>query len=66
MVLAGVMISTPAAKAARFVRFATASEIPILTLVDVPGFLLATRAQADGVIKRCEVALFAWRGDCQR
>ena len=43
MVLAGCLDIDSSRKAARFVRFCDAFEIPILTLVDVPGFLPGTR-----------------------
>ena len=39
MVLAGVLDIKSSKKAARFVRFCDAFDIPILTFVDVPGFL---------------------------
>ena len=42
MVLAGCLDIDSIRKAARFVRFCDAFEIPILTLVDVPGFLPGT------------------------
>ena len=42
MVLAGVLDSDASRKAARFVRFCDAFEIPIVTFVDVPGFLPGT------------------------
>jgi len=41
MVLAGVLDSDASRKAARFVRFCDAFNIPIMTFVDVPGFLRA-------------------------
>jgi acetyl-CoA carboxylase carboxyltransferase component len=43
MELAGVLDINSSCKAARFVRFANAYNIPILTLVDVPGFLPGTQ-----------------------
>jgi uncharacterized MnhB-related membrane protein len=47
-------------KAARFVRFCDAFEIPILTLVDVPGFLPGTSQEYGGVIKHGAKLLFAY------
>jgi propionyl-CoA carboxylase beta chain len=49
-----------ARKAARFVRFCDAFEIPILSLVDVPGFLPGTKQEYDGVIKHGAKLLFAY------
>ena len=60
MVLAGVLDIDSARKAARFVRFCDAFEIPILTLVDVPGFLPGTKQEYDGVIKHGAKLLFAY------
>jgi propionyl-CoA carboxylase beta chain len=51
MVLAGCLDIDSARKAARFVRFCDAFNIPILTLVDVPGFLPGTAQEYGGVIK---------------
>ncbi|GIX14757.1 MAG: hypothetical protein KatS3mg118_2716 [Paracoccaceae bacterium] len=48
-------------KAARFVRSATAFEIPILTFVDVPGFLPGTAQEYGGIIKHGAKLLFAYR-----
>src|SRR6056297_3342999 len=60
MVLAGVLDIDSARKAARFVRFCDAFEIPILTLVDVPGFLPGTSQEYNGVIKHGAKLLFAY------
>ncbi len=60
MVLAGVLDIDSARKAARFVRFCDAFEIPILTLVDVPGFLPGTTQEYGGVIKHGAKLLFAY------
>ncbi|HAY92239.1 MAG TPA: methylmalonyl-CoA carboxyltransferase, partial [Rhodobacteraceae bacterium] len=51
MVLAGCLDIDSARKAARFVRFCDAFEIPILTLIDVPGFLPGKSQEYDGIIK---------------
>ena len=55
-----VWILTLSRKAARFVRFCDAFEIPILTLVDVPGFLPGTGQEYGGVIKHGAKLLFAY------
>ncbi len=60
MVLAGVLDIDSARKAARFVRFCDAFEIPLLTLVDVPGFLPGTSQEYNGVIKHGAKLLFAY------
>jgi propionyl-CoA carboxylase beta chain len=60
MVLAGVLDIDSARKAARFVRFCDAFEIPILTFVDVPGFLPGTGQEYAGVIKHGAKLLFAF------
>ena len=59
-VLAGVLDSDASRKAARFVRFCDAFEIPILTLVDVPGFLPGTAQEEGGLIKHGAKLLFAY------
>ncbi len=60
LVLAGVLDIDSSRKAARFVRFCDAFEIPILTLVDVPGFLPGTTQEYGGVIKHGAKLLFAY------
>ncbi len=60
MVLAGVLDIDSARKAARFVRFCDAFEIPLLTFVDVPGFLPGTGQEYAGVIKHGAKLLFAY------
>ena len=60
MVLAGCLDIDASRKAARFVRFCDAFEIPILTLVDVPGFLPGTSQEYAGVIKHGAKLLFAY------
>ncbi len=64
MVLAGCLDINSSRKAARFVRFCDCFNIPILTLVDVPGFLPGTGA---GIRRRHqarrEAAVRLWRGD---
>jgi propionyl-CoA carboxylase beta chain len=60
MVLAGCLDIDSSRKAARFVRFCDAFEIPLLTLVDVPGFLPGTTQEYNGVIKHGAKLLFAY------
>jgi propionyl-CoA carboxylase beta chain len=60
MVLAGCLDIDSSRKGARFVRFCDAFEIPILTLVDVPGFLPGTGQEYGGVIKHGAKLLFAY------
>jgi propionyl-CoA carboxylase beta chain len=60
MVLAGVLDINSSKKAARFVRFCDAFEIPILTFVDVPGFLPGTAQELGGIIKHGAKLLFAY------
>ncbi len=60
MVLAGCLDIDSSRKAARFVRFCDAFEIPILTLVDVPGFLPGTAQEYGGIIKHGAKLLFAY------
>ena len=59
-VLAGCLDIDASRKAARFVRFCDAFEIPILTLVDVPGFMPGTSQEHGGVIKHGAKLLFAY------
>jgi propionyl-CoA carboxylase beta chain len=60
MVLAGVLDSDASRKAARFVRFCDAFAIPIVTFVDVPGFLPGTAQEYNGLIKHGAKLLFAY------
>ncbi|MGR3491790.1 MAG: acyl-CoA carboxylase subunit beta [Shimia sp.] len=60
MVLAGCLDIDASRKAARFVRFCDAFEIPLLTLVDVPGFLPGTSQEYGGVIKHGAKLLYAY------
>ncbi|MEO0819470.1 MAG: acyl-CoA carboxylase subunit beta [Pseudomonadota bacterium] len=60
MVLAGCLDIDSSRKAARFVRFCDCFEIPILTFVDVPGFLPGTAQEHNGVIKHGAKLLFAF------
>ncbi|WP_081640041.1 acyl-CoA carboxylase subunit beta [Actinomadura flavalba] len=58
--LAGVLDAEAAQKAARFVRFCDAFGIPLLTLVDVPGFLPGTSQEHGGVIRHGAKLLYAY------
>jgi len=60
MVLAGCLDIDSSRKAARFVRFCDAFNIPILTLVDVPGFMPGTTQEYGGIIKHGAKLLFAY------
>ena len=60
MVLAGVLDSDASRKAARFVRFCDCFTIPIVTFVDVPGFLPGTAQEYGGLIKHGAKLLFAF------
>ncbi|BAB47948.1 propionyl-CoA carboxylase [Mesorhizobium japonicum MAFF 303099] len=60
MVLAGVLDSDASRKAARFVRFCDCFSIPIVTFVDVPGFLPGTAQEYGGLIKHGAKLLFAY------
>ena len=60
MMLAGVLDSDAARKGARFVRFCDCFSIPIITFVDVPGFLPGTAQEYGGLIKHGAKLLFAY------
>ncbi|MEJ2529812.1 MAG: acyl-CoA carboxylase subunit beta, partial [Gammaproteobacteria bacterium] len=60
MVLAGCLDIDSSRKAARFVRFCDAFNIPIITLVDVPGFLPGTSQEYGGIIKHGAKLLYAY------
>ena len=60
LVLAGVLDSDASRKAARFVRYCDAFDIPIVTFVDVPGFLPGTAQEYGGLIKHGAKLLFAY------
>lgn len=59
-VLAGVLDIDSSAKAARFVRFCDAFNIPIITFVDVPGFLPGITQELGGIIKHGAKLLYAF------
>ncbi|MEY4735119.1 MAG: hypothetical protein RL428_454 [Actinomycetota bacterium] len=58
--LAGTLDINSSEKAARFLRFCDAFNIPILTLVDVPGFLPGTEQEWNGIIRRGAKLLYAY------
>ncbi len=60
MVLAGVLDWDASRKAARFVRFCDCFNIPLITFVDVPGFLPGTAQEYGGLIKHGAKLLFAF------
>jgi len=60
MVLAGCLDIASSIKAARFVRFCDAFSIPLVTLVDVPGFLPGTAQEYGGIIKHGAKLLYAY------
>ncbi len=60
MVLAGVLDIASSKKAGRFVRFCDAFDIPIITFVDVPGFLPGVAQEHNGIIKNGAKLLFAY------
>jgi propionyl-CoA carboxylase beta chain len=59
-VLAGVLDIASSKKAGRFVRFCDAFDIPIITFVDVPGFLPGVAQEHNGIIKNGAKLLFAF------
>jgi propionyl-CoA carboxylase beta chain len=59
-VLAGVLDINSSAKGARFVRFCDAFNIPLVTFVDVPGFLPGTAQEHGGIIKHGAKLLYAY------
>jgi propionyl-CoA carboxylase beta chain len=60
LALAGVLDIDSSKKAARFVRFCDAFDIPIVTFVDVPGFMPGTKQEYGGLIKNGAKLLFAY------
>jgi propionyl-CoA carboxylase beta chain len=58
--LAGVLDIDASIKAARFVRFLDSFNIPILTFVDVPGFLPGTNQEHNGIIRNGAKLLYAY------
>ena len=60
MILAGVLDIDASIKAARFVRFCDAFNIPLVTFVDVPGFLPGTAQEHAGIIRNGAKLLYAY------
>src|SRR5210317_1925125 len=60
MILAGCLDIDSSRKAARFVRFCDCFNIPIITCVDVPGFLPGTAQEYNGIIKHGAKLLYAF------
>ncbi|MFI4940894.1 MAG: acyl-CoA carboxylase subunit beta [Burkholderiales bacterium] len=60
LVLAGCLDIKSAIKAARFVRFCDAFNIPVVTFVDVPGFMPGTMQEYGGIIKHGAKLLYAY------
>jgi propionyl-CoA carboxylase beta chain len=58
--IAGCLDINASLKAARFIRFCDAFEIPILTLIDVPGFLPGMDQEHSGIIKHGAKMLYAY------
>lgn len=59
-VLGGVLDCDSSVKAARFIRFCNAFDIPILTLVDVPGFMPGSKQENNGIIRHGAKLLYAY------
>lgn len=60
MYLAGALDINSSSKAARFIRFCDAFNIPIVTLVDTPGYLPGTDQEHNGIIRHGSKLLFAY------
>jgi len=60
IVLSGVLDINASDKAARFIRFCNAFNIPLVTLVDVPGFLPGVQQEHDGIIRHGAKMLFSY------
>jgi len=60
MVLAGALDINSSDKAARFIRFCNAFNIPLVTFVDVPGFLPGVQQEYGGIIRHGAKMLFAY------
>jgi propionyl-CoA carboxylase beta chain len=59
-VMAGVLDSESSTKGARFIRFCDAFNIPIITFVDVPGFMCGTAEESAGVIRHGAKIVYAY------
>lgn len=60
LIFLGCLDINASLKAARFVRFCDAFSIPIITLVDVPGFLPGTSQESNGIIRYGAKLLYAY------
>lgn len=60
LVIGGALDGSASEKAARFIRFCDAFNIPLLTLVDVPGFFPGIRQEHDGIIRKGAKLLYAY------
>ena len=60
MILAGVLDINSSDKGARFIRFCDAFHIPLLTLIDTPGFLPGVDQEHDGIIRHGAKMIFAY------
>lgn len=60
MIMAGTIDIDASEKAARFIRFCDSFSIPIITLVDVPGFLPGVEQEHNGIIRRGAKLLYAY------
>ncbi|MCD6453134.1 MAG: methylmalonyl-CoA carboxyltransferase [Dehalococcoidales bacterium] len=58
--MAGVLDINASDKAARFIRFCDAFNIPLVTLIDVPGYMPGTHQESGGVIRHGAKVLFAY------
>src|SRR5207244_10741759 len=59
-ILAGALDINASVKGARFVRFCDAFNIPLITFVDVPGFLPGTAQEYNGIIRHGAKLLYAY------
>jgi len=60
MVAAGMLDMDAADKAARFIRFCDLFNIPLVTLVDCPGYVIGSRADWSGILRHGAKLLYAW------
>ncbi len=60
MVMAGTIDVKAAGKAAAFIRFCDSFGIPLVNLQDVPGFLIGTRSERDGIIRHGSKMLYSY------
>ena len=58
--LAGALDSNSSSKAARFIRFCDAFHLPVVTLVDVPGYMPGTEQEHGGIIRHGSKLLYAY------